>query len=103
MFVTADLLSLIVQGIGGAYTSFAAMNKKSPVNAGRIMMGGIIIQVLAITLFFAFGIEFLCRFKKDKPFNGRDVPTSSGPMDRRTKKILIGASFSAVLIYVRCV
>ena len=82
---------------------FAARHKKNTANAARIMFGGVAIQLLAITISFVFAIEFLCRFRKGQPFNGREPPISSGPMEKRAKKTLIGAMFSAVLIYVRCV
>ena len=104
MFVTADLVSLTVQGVGGTLASIAAANDKNPEKGGRIMLGGIVFQLFAITIYMALGIEFVYRFWRNKPFKGRDdVPTSARYMDRSTKLMLLGVTFSSLAIYVRCV
>jgi len=98
-------VSLTIQGVGGTLASIAAANNKDPEKGGRIMLGGIVFQLFAITVYMALAIEFVCRFWRNKPFDGRDdIPTSGRPtMDRGTRVVLIGATLSSLLIYVRCV
>ena len=104
MFVTADLVSLTVQGVGGTLASIAAANDENPEKGGRIMLGGIVFQLFAITMYMALGTEFVFRFWRNRPFEGRDdVPTSDRFMDRSTKLMLLGTTFSSLAIYVRCV
>lgn len=105
VFVTADLVSLSVQGVGGALAAIAAGNHKDPEKGGRIMLGGIVFQMIAITIYMALAIEFVYRFWNNKPFEGREDVTSAGrhTLDRKMKLILVGATLSSLMIYVRCV
>jgi hypothetical protein len=104
VFVTADLVALSVQGVGGALAAIAAGNHTDPDKGGRIMLGGIVFQMFAITIYMALAVEFVYRFWNDKPFEGReDPPNSSRYMDQNTKLMLLGATLSSLLIYVRCV
>ena len=102
MFVTADLVALSVQGVGGALAAIAAGNHKDPEKGGRIMLGGIVFQMLAITIYMALAIEFVYRFWHNKPFEGR-VDTSCGrhTLDRNMKLMLVGSALSSLMIYVR--
>lgn len=103
MFVTADLVSLSVQGVGGALAAIAAGNHKDPEKGGRIMLGGIVFQLFAITVYVGLAIEFVYRSWHNKPFEGRnDVPPSGRhSLDHNTKLMLLGSTLSSLLIYVR--
>lgn len=103
MFVTADLVALSVQGVGGALAAIAAGNKKDPEKGGRIMLGGIVFQMLTITIYMGLAIEFVYRFWYNKPFKGRDdAPSGRHTLDHNVKLMLVGSSLSSLLIYVRC-
>ena len=106
VFVTADLVALSVQGVGGALAAIAAGNNKDPEKGGKIMLGGIVFQMLAITIYMALAIEFVYRFWHNKPFKGReDVSPLSGRhmLDHNMRLMLVGATLSSLLIYVRYV
>ena len=45
IFIILDLVSLVVQAIGGAKASQAAENNEDADPGGRIMLGGIILQM----------------------------------------------------------
>ena len=62
VFITADLVSLSVQGVGGALTAIAAGNHKDPEKGGRIMLGGIVFQMFALTIHVVLAVGFLYRF-----------------------------------------
>ena len=69
------------------------------------MLGGIIFQMVAITLYMALAIEFLVRYLNDKPFH-RDnnlPPTGNYYLDKNMKMMLIGIATSSILIYIRYV
>ena len=105
MFVTADLVALSVQGVGGTLAAIAAGNHKDPTKGGRIMLGGIVFQMLAITIYMVLAVEFVYRFWYDKPFKGRydfSAPGRSG-LDHNVKLMLVGSALSSLMIYVRCV
>ena len=105
MFVTADLVALSVQGVGGALAAIAAGNHKDPEKGGKIMLGGIVFQMIAITIYMALAIEFVYRFWHHKPFKGREDVSPSGRylLDHNMKLMLAGATLSSLLIYVRYV
>jgi hypothetical protein len=105
VFVTADLVALSVQGVGGGLAAAAAGNHKNPEEGGRIMLGGIVFQMLAITIYMVLAIEFLYRFWHNKPFEGRvdTSPCGRHTLDRNTKLMLVGSALSSLMIYVRYV
>lgn len=104
-FLTADIVALTVQGVGGAIAATAAGNNKNPEMGGRIMLGGIIFQMIAITIYMILAIEFILRYLGDKPFQRSDnePPTGNFFLDKKMKLMLFGTSFSSLAIYVRSV
>ena len=50
IFMSLDLAALIVQAIGGGKASIAALGGQDPEPGGRIMMCGIIVQMVGVTL-----------------------------------------------------
>lgn len=105
MFLTADIVALSVQGVGGGLAAVAAGNHTNPEKGGRIMLGGIVFQLFAITVYMGLAVEFVYRFLNEKPFEGRDeVPTSSRTtLDHNMELMLLGSAISSLAIYVRCV
>ena len=105
MFVTADLVALSVQGVGGTLAAIAAGNHKNPEKGGRIMLGGIVFQMVAITIYMGLAVEFVYRFWYNKPFKGHyDGPTSGRhTLDHSMKLALVGSTLSSLMIYVRYV
>jgi len=105
VFLTTDLVALTVQGVGGVIAATAAGNNKNPAIGGRIMLGGIIFQMIAIAMYLVPAIEFIFRYLRDKPFqrSDNDPPTGHYLLDKKMKMMLSGAAFSFLAIYVRSV
>ena len=105
VFLTADIVALTVQGVGGTIAAIAAGNNKDPEMGGRIMLGGIVFQMVAITIYMILAIEFIVRYLSDKPFQRPDnePPTGNYFMDKKMKTMLYGCAFSSLAIYVRSV
>lgn len=99
------MVALTVQGVGGAIAATAAGNNKNPELGGKIMLGGIVFQMIAITIYMILAIEFIFRYLSDKPFQRRDndPPTGHYVLDKNVKMMLIGTAFSSLAIYVRSV
>lgn len=72
---------------------------------GKIMLGGIVFQMIAITIYMFLAIEFIYRYLNDKPFQrpDNDPPTGSYFLDGKMKAMLLGTSFSSLAIYVRSI
>jgi len=105
VFLTADLVALSVQGVGGALAAIAAGNDKDPEKGGKIMLGGIVFQMLAITIYMVLAVEFVYRYLTDKPFQRphNDPPTGNYFLDKNMKAMLFGSAFSSLALYVRSV
>ncbi|TCD61833.1 hypothetical protein EIP91_007852 [Steccherinum ochraceum] len=72
IFLTADIIALIVQGLGGGLA--ASANSDSGSNTGaKIMLGGIIFQLIALVVFITIATEYYVRFYYDRPVRQTDV------------------------------
>ncbi|KAI0057327.1 RTA1-domain-containing protein [Artomyces pyxidatus] len=104
LFVSCDLIALVVQAIGGASAATAVQTGKNPGPGGHIMLGGIVFQLAAIGVYVALAAEFLMRYVWDKPVHSRDlVPQGRGRTDLRMKLLLGGMSFMTICILIRSV
>lgn len=65
IFVTCDLIALILQAAGGAITSVADDDQQSLKDTGvNIMIAGLGFQVASLTLFIVLASEFALRVRK---------------------------------------
>ena len=65
VFISCDLVSLILQGVGGAIAATAAPRNLTQVNLGtNIMIAGLSFQVFSILLFMALCVDFALRIRK---------------------------------------
>ena len=65
IFVTCDLIALILQAAGGAITSVADEDQQSLKDTGvNIMIAGLGFQVASLTLFIVLASEFALRVRK---------------------------------------
>ena len=94
IFCTCDVVSLVIQAIGGAMAATAvAQTPPSGSKTGtNIMVGGIVFQMASITVFAGLFVDFLRRARK------------LGNVLTHKMKILIWATTASVaLIYVRSI
>lgn len=65
IFIGCDVVSLIIQSIGGAMASTASSSNQDPTTGKNIMIFGIVFQVAAMQVFLIFWFWFLkrCFFK----------------------------------------
>jgi len=74
LFCTCDVISLVVQAVGGGKAAVASGNDMDPTPGGHIMLGGIVFQLLTITIYAICAIEFFIRYSRNWP-----IPRSSTP------------------------
>ncbi|KIM85171.1 hypothetical protein PILCRDRAFT_817160 [Piloderma croceum F 1598] len=108
IFCSCDVVSLVVQAVGGATASTAVSNNDDPANGGHIMLGGIGFQMVSITVYVICAIEFFVRFWKNKPVRGDDTShkTEEGwtaRMDIQMKIMIIGVTFNTTCLFIRAV
>ncbi|KAL4756368.1 RTA1 domain-containing protein [Aspergillus foveolatus] len=101
IFCTCDVVSLIVQAAGGGIASSGNMaetsssSNSSQTTGTHIMVGGIIFQLISITIFVGFAADFIWRvLRKSK---------SAVPINRTMLALFAATAFSVLLIYIRSI
>ncbi|KIJ64793.1 hypothetical protein HYDPIDRAFT_175317 [Hydnomerulius pinastri MD-312] len=104
-----DIISLTIQAVGGALAAIAAGNGKDATPGGNIMLIGIIIQMVAITLFVLCAGEFFFRYANDKPLRApademeRHSALSAKPMHPNMKLTVYASIFMTLCLFIRAV
>ncbi|KAH7106600.1 RTA1-domain-containing protein [Auriculariales sp. MPI-PUGE-AT-0066] len=101
VFLTADLVALVIQAIGGGLASSANDHAGSERGA-QIMLAGIGIQFAALTIYSLLAIEFLVRVALDRPLRSLNL-SSRGDMDNKVKSMIAGLIIGAIFLFVRTV
>uniref|UniRef100_A0A8H7XW50 RTA1-domain-containing protein n=1 Tax=Psilocybe cubensis TaxID=181762 RepID=A0A8H7XW50_PSICU len=111
VFCTCDVLALVVQGGGGGIAASATDNPSQIDLGSRIMLVGIVVQLVVIIGFSVLAAEFLIRFYKNMPFQGRSDESMrkllntevKSRMTPNIKLILYGVLLSTVFFLVRSI
>ncbi|KAK1920776.1 RTA1 like protein-domain-containing protein [Papiliotrema laurentii] len=126
VFVIADIVSLVLQAIGGGGAAVKAQNGEDTGKSTKIMLAGILFQLGTMTIFVALAIDFIVRVIIRRPWSIRlrrhqlsAAPVDDGatadptlgadsntPFDtsahlRRVEFLLAGVAFASLMIYVR--
>ncbi|KAI9058095.1 RTA1-domain-containing protein [Trametes sanguinea] len=85
IFCSCDLVALIIQAVGGAQAAGAAQNNQDPATGGHTMLGGIVFQLAAISIYALLAVEFLVRYHYDRPFGrvAHTFPRGADALDPR--------------------
>lgn len=86
IFVGFDLVSIIIQGVGGGMASSAGINGRDTAPGTNIMIAGIVIQLVSMCSFVGLWIITLWRARA---------------ISKPKTTLLLATSFSAVMILVR--
>jgi hypothetical protein len=102
IFLSCDIISLIVQAAGGG-TAAAANTLEAANVGGNIMLGGITFQLFLITVYLALAGEFLVRYHWNKPFPKRENATERGQLSTRSLTMLLGLGFNSLFLFIRAI
>ncbi|TFL02859.1 RTA1 like protein-domain-containing protein [Pterulicium gracile] len=98
VFLSCDIVSLIVQSVGGG---LAASDDENPERGANIMLGGIVFQTVVIIVFCVVSGEFLFRYIKDQSISGKT--RERGTAYLRLKLMLAAVIFVLVLLVIRAI
>ncbi|KAH9858166.1 RTA1 like protein [Lenzites betulinus] len=117
IFLTSDVVSLVVQSAGGGIAATAHHDVNQSKLGSNIMLGGIIFQLVSLTVFCVLLVEYLVRRIKDRPLNklpannyvsslgDSDAFIGSSGMGRPLERPLMQLSYAlcieALLLYIR--
>ncbi|KZN84161.1 Sphingoid long-chain base transporter [Penicillium chrysogenum] len=102
IFVTCDVISLILQGAGGGLAAAAAKTSKTSDIGSDVMMAGIVWQVVTLTVFAVMSGHFLLCIK-NAPKDGLTVEARKVWNSRNFWIFFWGIFVAFVTTYVRCV
>ena len=120
IFVSADVVALVIQAIGGGMASAAAQSGTgNPNKGGHVMLIGIVIQLVAITVYAGLAGSFLLNLRRNKAVRAA-VPSEntsadsekariegygagSGVLSGRMKLMIAGLAFSTLCLFIRSI
>ncbi|KAL1695685.1 RTA1 like protein-domain-containing protein [Schizophyllum commune] len=104
LFLSCDLVSLIVQGVGGGIAASANDHENADLG-GNIMLGGIAFQIVVITFFTASSAEFLWRYSSNRPISRTTSTKIRGRASLPTKLqlALLLVAGSTGLLFIRAI
>lgn len=99
VFVSADVVALTIQAVGGGLASSAA-DPAGAEDGAKVMLGGILLQFVAIIIYTTLAFEFLVRYFAEWPLrqNGQ-----RGMLDTRLRLMVIGLCISTFFLLIRYV
>ena len=71
-FLIADLISLILQAVGGGQAASTAAVGIPTTSATNIMVAGIIFQLISMIVFVSLGFDFVLRASSKRPYEFRE-------------------------------
>ncbi|KAK0635776.1 RTA1 like protein-domain-containing protein [Bombardia bombarda] len=103
IFCTCDVISLVVQAVGGALAADAADKIDGDTKQGtNIMVAGIVFQLFTMTVFAVLVMDFLRRVYKRERHDKRGNQGASA-LSRPMKLVLAALFVAFVVIYIRSV
>jgi hypothetical protein len=92
IFIPCDIISLVLQAVGGAMSSQSGGSSKNGVDIG---LAGLAFQVATLVVFIALAVDYALRYRKEPE-------SSKVGLDGRFKIFLSFLSLATILIFIRC-
>ncbi|KAK0222325.1 RTA1 like protein-domain-containing protein [Armillaria fumosa] len=119
IFVSCDILSLVIQGGGGGIASSASdRNDLQGAKLGsNVMLAGIVFQLVVITFYAILACEFLVRYTHNRPVarlfarrkRSDSLVTLSSPnpprgfLDTKIKIMIFALAFNTLCLFIRSI
>ncbi|KAI0710518.1 RTA1-domain-containing protein [Earliella scabrosa] len=103
IFLTCDIVALVVQAVGGARASIALQKNNDPEPGGHIMLGGIVFQLVAVCIYLCLAVEFLLRYHRDRPVRRVSYATKSSVLTRGIKLMILALALDGLFILIRSI
>lgn len=108
LFLCCDIVSLVVQGVGGGIAAIAVNMRHNPARGGHIMLGGIVFQMVTILAYAVCAGEFLLRFSQDRPARhllgpGAAPSQARGVLTPKMRLLLGALVFNTTCLFIRAV
>lgn len=94
VFLTCDVISLVIQAVGGAMASSASSNLEDAWPGTKIMIGGVAFQLIAMTVFALLAVDFVRRCAR---------MGETARLSRAQSPVLVAMFVSLVAVYARSI
>ncbi|KAF8212657.1 RTA1-domain-containing protein [Mycena galopus ATCC 62051] len=105
LFLCCDIVSLVIQAIGGGMAAQAVNKHLNPAKGGHVMLVGIVFQMVTITAYVFCASEFLLRYIKNRPLGrvAASVPDVTTPLSRNMQTLIGALVFNTTCLFIRAV
>ncbi|KAJ7270250.1 RTA1 like protein-domain-containing protein [Mycena rebaudengoi] len=111
IFCSCDIVSLTVQGYGGAKASIAVGHNESPEPGAHVMLAGIVFQMITISIYIILATEFFIRYFTNSPIGGQNAAYASldksqngrGKLDTGLKIMTGALVFNTTCLLIRAI
>ena len=97
IFIPCDILSLILQAVGGALASAAVTGTADPKPGTNTMVAGLAFQVFTLLVFIVLLVDFAVRVRRGR------VEEKGAPFGRGIKVFAGPFAVAVLFIFIRCV
>ncbi|KAJ6573327.1 RTA1 like protein-domain-containing protein [Mycena sp. CBHHK59/15] len=104
IFVSCDIIALVVQGLGGGQAAHAATTGHDPKLGANVMLAGIAFQFATLTLYIISAAEFFRRYIKKRAARKSSPPLDTrGYLDTRLNILIGELTFSTTCLFIRSI
>ncbi|KAJ7871061.1 RTA1 like protein-domain-containing protein [Mycena leptocephala] len=105
LFLCCDIVSLVVQAVGGGMAATAVNENRDPTKGGNIILGGIVFQMVTIAVYVLCATEFLLRYLRNRPIGhgSEQAPSTTVPLGRKMKLLVYALVFNTTCLFIRAV
>ncbi|KAH6879917.1 RTA1 like protein-domain-containing protein [Coprinopsis sp. MPI-PUGE-AT-0042] len=106
IFCSCDIISLVVQAVGGAIASMGDTHEEAE-RGGQIMLGGIVFQLIMIVIYCIMATEYCVRYFNDRPVRAFSMKHTEflarGELVHKIKIMLAALALNTVCLFIRSV
>ncbi|EUC49631.1 hypothetical protein COCMIDRAFT_22802 [Bipolaris oryzae ATCC 44560] len=106
IFIPCDIISLVLQAVGGGMASVAIHNGKKIKKGDNVMVAGLAFQVATMFAFILIAVDFAWRTFRNHnllPQTTQNQSQVNSKISRRFKGFIIALTLSTICIFIRCV
>ncbi|KAJ7850858.1 RTA1 like protein-domain-containing protein [Mycena leptocephala] len=107
LFLCCDIISLVVQAVGGGMAATAVNENRDPTKGGNIILGGSYSRWVHVLLSppHRMHTDFLLRYLRNRPIGhgSEQAPSTTVPLGRKMKLLVYALAFNTTCLFIRAV
>lgn len=111
IFITCDVISLVIQAVGGAMAAINLVNYESPDSGTNVMVAGLAFQVVSMSVFILLFVHFLLKiqyfhaenYQKLEEQDKFNIEYKSIRSGRLFKIFPVALALAVTFVFIRCI